>query len=453
MLALIGLSHHTAPIAVRERAALEPEQVAALLKGLVAQPEIAEALIVSTCNRVEILVSSRFEENPEQLLQIVQRQLEAKTGPLSPHVYHHTAGDAVQHVFRVASSLDSLVVGEPQILGQLKKAWDIAQELGTVGPQLRRVTTHAVRVAKRVRTETALGVGQVSVPTVAVDLTRQIFGQLKDKRAVLVGAGEMGQSVAKQLRAEGSALSVVGRTRARAEELASALKAVPLGLEDLEAALLEADVVIAMTSAQQHVIDKAMVARLNRKRRGRNLFFVDLSVPRNIDPAVETLENVFLYNVDDLSQIVQQRKSSRQEEAQRAEALVVSETQNFRRAASAEQVTPTVVALRQRLVATLRAEHERSQRGKLKHLSATDHQHIAKLLDAAVNKVLHTPTVLLRQTAADPEAAEQLDTLVSALNDLFELEPDSVETDESTINGLTLGSPSDPPPAEEISPA
>lgn len=424
MFAIVGLSHHTAPIVVRERAALGADDATALLQAIAERANVSEALIVSTCNRLEVLVCGSQETTEGDLLRAAREPLEARTGPLSPHLYQHLGNDAVLHLFRVAASLDSLVVGEPQILGQVKRAMEAAQEAGTFGPVLRRITTQAVRVAKRVRTETALGVGQVSVPSVSVDLTRQIYGDLRGKRAVLIGGGEMGQSVAKQLGAEGAALTVVGRSRQRAEELAALLSAEPCGLESLDTALVAADVVIAMTSATHYVVERERVAQLTRRRRGRSLFFVDLSVPRNIDPGVEALDNVFLYNIDDLSQIVQQRKSSRQDEAEKAEALVRAETQSLRRAASAEQATPTIVALRRRLSASLHEERERSQRGKLKHLSEADHQSIARFVDAAVNKLLHTPTVLLRDAAIDPDAQRRLDNYVAALTELFELELD-----------------------------
>ncbi len=422
MFAVVGLSHHTAPIEVRERIALEPAQIEALLKQLVARPQVAEALVLSTCNRVEVLVCAPEGVDLDELDRIVCAELAVHAEALSPYLYRHLGAPGIKHLFRVAASLDSLVVGEPQILGQLKQALEFAHEVGSVGPALRRATTHAIRAAKRVRTETALGVGQVSVPSVAVDLTRRIFGDLKGRHAALLGLGEMGQLVAKQLGAEGARLVALGRNPERVAELAKVLGATPRGLDQLEATLLEVDVLVAMTSAHGFVVDHDTVARLTRQRRGRPLFFVDLSVPRNIDPRIDGLDDVFLYNIDHLSQIVQQTKTSRRGEAERAEQIVLEETRSFERAASAEQVTPTVVALRRQLGAALKAEHEKSQRAKLRHLTQADHEAVERMLDAALNKILHGPTQRLRELASNPADAEQLDGYVSLLTELFALD-------------------------------
>ncbi len=424
MFAVVGLSHHTAPIEVRERMALEREQIEALLRQLVAQPQISEALVLSTCNRVEVLAYAAAGADLESLDLAVRSQMALHAERLTPYLYRHLGGLGLRHLFRVACSLDSLVVGEPQILGQLKQSLEFAQEVGTVGPALRRATTHAIRAAKRVRTETALGVGQVSVPSVAVDLTRRIFGDLAKRKVALLGLGEMGQLVAKQLRAEGAELFALGRNPEKVAAMAQLLGAAPRGLDQLENTLLEVDVVVAMTSSHTFVVDYDMVARLRRRRRGRPLFFVDLSVPRNIDPRLDGLEDIFLYNIDDLSQIVQQTKSSRQGEAERAELIVLEETRNYERAASAEQVTPTVVALRQRLGSALRAELDKSVRTKLRHLSKEDHDCMGRMMDAALNKMLHAPTVRLREAASNPREGVALDALVSSLTELFGLDSD-----------------------------
>lgn len=426
MFVVVGLSHHTAPIEVRERMAFEKPQIEALLEELVAEPVVAEALVLSTCNRVEIVTCAAAGADLESVDRAVRTRLAAVAAELTPYLYHHLGGQGLRHLFRVAASLDSLVVGEPQILGQLKQALELAHEVGTVGPALRRATTAAIRAAKRVRTETALGMGQVSVPSVAVDLTRRIFGDLKGHKAALLGLGEMGQLVAKQLGSEGAELIALGRSEERVLAAAQALGAKPRGIEHLEATLTEVDVLIAMTSAHSYVVEHEAVKRLRRLRRGRSLFFIDLSVPRNIDPRVNSLEDVFLYNIDDLSQIVAQTKSNRQGEAERAEQIVVEETKNFERATSAEQVTPTVVALRRRLGRALRAEHEKSQRTKLRHLTKDDHEAVERMLEAAVNKILHGPTMRLREAACNPAEAAQLDLLVSTLTELFGLDTDDL---------------------------
>jgi glutamyl-tRNA reductase len=422
MFAVVGLSHHTAPIHVRERMALERDQIEVLLKQLVAQPEIEEALVLSTCNRVEVMACAAAGVEPERLDRAVRSQLSAIAEALAPHLYGHLGPTGLRHLFRVACSLDSLVVGEPQILGQLKQSVELAHEIGTVGPVLRRATTHAIRTAKRVRTETSLGVGHVSVPSVAVDLTRRIFGNLKGRKAALLGLGEMGQLVAKQLGGEGAQLFALGRQPDKVAALAQSLGAIPRSMAELEATLLEVDVLVAMTSAHGYVVEYDTVAKLVKQRRGRQLFFVDLSVPRNIDPRLDGLDDVFLFNIDNLSLIVHEKKTNRKGEAERAEQIVLEETRNFERASSAETVTPTVVALRRRLHEALRAEHDKSQRTKLRHLSPDDHDAIERMLDAAVNKILHAPTVRLREAASNPADAAQLELLVSGLTELFGLD-------------------------------
>jgi len=424
MFAVVGLSHHTAPIEVREQMALERDQIESLLKQLVEHPEISEAFVISTCNRVEVMACAAPGIEPSRLDLAVRAQLGQHAAHLMPHLYTRLGPDALKHLFRVACSLDSLVVGEPQILGQLKQALDMAQEFGTVGPALRRATTHAVRAAKRVRTETALGVGQVSVPSVAVDLTRRIFGDLSGRKAALLGLGEMGQLVAKQLGGEGASLVALGRNPERTAAVAQALGASVRGLDQLESTLAEVDVLVAMTSSQHVVVEYDLVARLRKLRRGRRLFFVDLSVPRNIDPRVNNLEDVFLYNVDDLSEIVNETKSSRKGEAERAEQIVLEETKSYERAASAQQATPTVVALRRRFGAILKAEYEKSQRGKLRGLTPEQHDAVGRMLDAAVNKMLHGPTTRLREVASNPSEGLQLDAWLGALTELFDLDSD-----------------------------
>jgi glutamyl-tRNA reductase len=358
-------------------------------------------------------------------LQGVAEQAEAllvgRVPGIAGHLYRHAGSAGVRHLFRVAASLDSLVLGEPQILGQVKAAIELARSSGTLGPTLNRVAVQATRTAKRVRSETSVGVGQISVPSVAVDLAGQIFGDLRGKTSVLIGSGEMGETVARLLVQAGSKLIVVGRNLQRVEELAKAMQAQARGLSDLDQTLGDADVVIAATSAPGYVITRQSVAPAMRKRRGRSLFFVDLAVPRDIDPSIAELDNTFLYNIDDFSQIAGQAALLRQREAQAAEALVERDLAQFERSTSAEQVTPTVVALRRSFRAVLEAELERSQRGKLRHLPAADLEALQTLIDAAVNKLLHAPTQRLRQLASEEPTTSEIETYVEVLSELFAL--------------------------------
>lgn len=323
-----------------------------------------------------------------------------------PHLGTKLDGDAVRHLFRVASSLDSLVVGEPQILGQLKDAIRIATEAKSLGSELNATMRSALQVAKRVRTETAIGEGQVSVPSVAVDLAARIFEQLSGKTALLVGAGEMAESAAKLLARAGASVIVVNRSPERAETLARSVGGRPAPWDQLEEMLIVCDIVVTSTASPVPVITKPMVKGLRRKRRGRSLFFIDIAMPRDVEPAVDDLDFVIVYHIDDLSQVVAQSLEGRKTEAERAEALVSAETRAFEDRSSQQAMKPLIVALRERTRAALAAELDKSLRGRLKHLSDDDRQALDKMADAAVNKILHAPTKRLKALAASPRSEE-----------------------------------------------
>ena len=423
MIVVVGLSHHTAPIDVREGIALSAEAVPELLRELCATDAVGEALIVSTCNRVELVAAGKsVDANLTQVLEACATALCQRSPKIRDHLYRHAGGAAVRDLFRVAASLDSLVLGEPQILGQLKQAYDLAREQRALGPILNRTLPRAIRVAKRVRTETSIGSGQVSVPSVAVDLARQIFGDFSGRFVMLVGSGEMAEAAAKQLRGAGARVVVVGRNLARAQEVAAAVDGEGRGWSELSATLAEADVVITSTSAKGYIIDRDTVALARKKRRGQNQFLIDLAVPRDIDPSVEKLDGIYLYNVDDLTAQVQQSLSARSREAERAEAIVVSEALGYDRWADAEQATPTIVALRARLRVALEVELNRSLKGRLRHLGEEDRGALLKMIDASINRLLHGPTLKLRQAAVVRSAdALSLDQLAAAVGELFEL--------------------------------
>ncbi len=432
MIVVAGLSHKTAPIAVREKLALGRDRIAELLARAVEMPAIGEAMLISTCNRVELVTAGK--RNVDADLAAVAKdsvELLSQYAPgVADHLYVHSAGAAVRHLFQVASSLDSLVLGEPQILGQVKDAFELARKAGTVGGALHRTVPRAIRAAKRVRTETAIGAGQVSVPSVAVDLSKQIFGELKRTTVLLIGSGEMAETVAKLLRHAGARLIVLGRNAARVAELAQAVGGEGRSLTELGPSLIEADVVITSTSSLEYVVGYDLVHGTRRKRRGRSLFFIDLAVPRDVDPRVEQVEGVFLYNIDDFSRVVAESHSTRRREAERAEQIVEAEAAGYDRWLEAARVTPTLVALRNRFRATLEAELDRSMRSKLKHLSTDDRAALEKMLEAALNKLLHEPSARLREIAGDREfEAFRTEQLSDALRELFALdeEPDENE--------------------------
>lgn len=441
MITVVGLSHRTAPIHVREKLALPADELPAFLKSLVQEEHVGEALIVSTCNRVEVVAAPRagVEADLERVAELCARSLSRRAPVVAPYLYRYAGGLAVRHLFRVAASLDSLVQGEPQILGQVKDAYELARRAGTVGSILHRTLPRALRAAKRVRTETAIGSGQVSVPSVAVDLTRQIFGELTRRTVLLVGSGEMAETVAKLLRGGGARILVAGRNPERVSELASAVGGEGRRWSDLRATLAEADVVITSTSAPGYVIEHEMVSQARRARRGESQFYVDLAVPRDVEPRVEELEGVFLYNIDDLSRVVEGTLSKRSQEAERAEQIVASEVEGYDRWADAEQATPTIVALRARLRAAFEAELSRSLKGRLKHLGEEERAALSVMVEATLNRVMHVPTMRLRQAAVErPGHGLSLDELKAALDELFAL---GAEADDSAASEATETAP------------
>ncbi|WP_437625056.1 glutamyl-tRNA reductase [Sorangium sp. So ce1151] len=426
----VGLSHKTAPIEVRERLAIGRNQLPEVLARLTGHPAIGEAFVLSTCNRVEVYASSR-QMSPgltrpgsaappsEDEASVDNEALRAATSVLvgigGDAVRGHLAGcvgsEAVLHLFRVAASLDSMVVGEPQILGQMKDAIEVARGAKTLGARLGRAAHRAIKVGKRVRTETAIGAGQVSVSSVAIDLARQIFTDLAGHTALLIGAGEMAEAASKLLVRAGARLVVVNRSPERAAALAREVGGEPRPWADLERAVVEADIVVSSTSSPSYVVTLDLVRRARKARRGRSLFLIDIAVPRDIDPAVNKLDNVYLYDVDDLSQIVAQSVEGRAAEASRAEAIVMDEAQAFEAWTLERALTPTIVGLRARTRAVLAGEVERSLAGKLRHLGPAERQALALMIDAATNKLLHVPTTRLRAMAGDPRVAEHVDSL------------------------------------------
>jgi glutamyl-tRNA reductase len=445
VISVVGLSHKSASIEVRERFALPAERVPELLLELVGRPEVGEALLVSTCNRVELVAAPRAGSSLDAVADASREALLALAPSAPPSaLYRLTGGAAVRHLFGVAASLDSLVLGEPQILGQVKQAYEVARKAGTVGAVLHRALSRALHAAKRVRSRTALGSGLVSVPSVAVDFARQIFGDLAGRNVLLVGSGEMAETVARSLLSSGSRLLVVGRTKEKVEALAASVGGAPRAWADLAGALAEADVVITSTSAPGFVIDAAHVTAARRKRRGQSQFFIDLAVPRDVSPEIEGLDGIFLYNVDDLSRVVEKSLLTRSREALLAQALIDEEAKSFDRWADAEQATPLVVALRERIRAALRIELERSLRGRLRHLGREERDALETMLDASVNRLLHQPTTRLRQAASLAELdTPSFSELGAAIEHVFAL-GEEPEGDVTISDPSASGAPSPP---------
>jgi glutamyl-tRNA reductase len=429
MIVVVGLSHRTAPVDVRERLAAGADALPAVLARLVARPELAEALFLSTCNRVEVFAlapSEAGEAGIENALRVIRDELARQGGArsgeeLGPFLYDKRGDEAIRHIFRVAASLDSMVLGEPQILGQVKDAHEVAVAAGALKGTLGRCVSRAFAVAKRVRTETAIGAGTVSISSVAVDLAGRIFGGLADHAVLLLGAGEMAEAAARSLGQGARALRICNRSFDRAAALARDLQASAVPWEGLEAELVAADVVVASTASKEYVVTHEMVRRAMKARKGRTLFFVDIAVPRNVEPSVHSIDNAYVFNVDDLEQEVARGLKARHGERGAAEAIVAEEVAKFLAWTRGLEVQPTVVAMRAKARAVLFSELERSLAGRLKHLAESDRAALKQMLESAVGKLLHAPTTRLKERASDGDDARELAAAVRFLFDLKEL--------------------------------
>lgn len=397
-LLLLGMNHRTAPVDVRERFAVA--SVDPLLRKLVDRPEIIEAALLSTCNRVEIVVTT---ENPDAakhvLYEFFARDLAGGEGPapaaLADMTYLRVGREAVEHLFRVASSIDSMVVGEPQILGQVKDAYREATEAGVCGPVLSRLFQRAFATAKRVKNETGIAERPVSVARVAVDLAKQIFERLDDKSALLIGAGDMIEASLVALHDHGlGARRIANRTAAHAETLATRFGGSAHGLDEIDALLPQSDVVLTCVGGASPILSPARVAASLEARRGRPLFLIDLGVPRNVDPGVHELDSAYLYDLDDLQDVAAANEEERRRESERAERIVYEEREQFEGWLVALQAVPTIRDLRDRSDEIRRAEIDRFA-GRLR-LDAAQSETLEQLTRSIVNKIMHAPISNLR---------------------------------------------------------
>lgn len=400
-LSLVGLSHHTAPIEVRERLHFPEKDLPAALHALVERDAVEEAIILSTCNRVEILARLTDDADARSLLgDFLSRQRRVPRDLLDKHLYHHSQREAVRHIFRVAASLDSMIVGEPQVLGQVKAAYATGRAVGTVGGILDAVLAHAFATAKKVRTETGVAASAVSVSYAAVELARKIFGSLEGKTVFLIGAGKMSELAARHLRRSGArAIFVTNRTLARAEELAKELGGETVRFDELLSFISRADIVISSTGAPVYIIKKEHGARFLAERRNRPMFFIDIAVPRDIDPALNKLNNIFLYDIDDLQQVVEANLRQRRREALRAEEIVEREVDRLLGRLKRLEVAPTIAALQEHLHGLRQQELERA---RLRDLSPEQHTAVEEMTRRLVNKILHGPIAELKRLPQEP---------------------------------------------------
>jgi glutamyl-tRNA reductase len=395
-----GLNHRVAPVAVREQLALEADKLREILADVVAGGALGEVMILSTCNRVEVYgVADAPAEARAVAFRHLCQQRGVEPAKIEPMLYTKTDAEAVRHAFRVAASLDSMVLGEPQILGQVKDAFAMAQSCQTIGPTLHALFTRAFAVAKKVRTETDVARYAVSVSFAAVELAKKIFAGLEGRAVLLVGAGEMGELAARHLVEQGAfPIYVANRTWTRAEELARALAGTAVPFTDLETTMATVDIVVTSTGATEPIITREAVQRAVHLRRSRPLFFVDIAVPRDVQAGVNELDNVFCYDIDDLTQVVDANLREREREAQRAEAMIRSEVERFMAQRLDQEVVPTIVSLRARLGAIRQAEVAKAL-AKLPDASPETRQTVEALSNAIINKILHVPITKLRESS------------------------------------------------------
>lgn len=419
---IVGLNHRSAPIEVRESVAFENAYLRDALARLHESPSIEEGVILSTCNRVEVVAaaSDRRTAFDEITGFLSEHKAHRQPGAIDEHIYSYHGADAVRHLFRVAASLDSMVVGEPQILGQLKEYYDLAQRAGTVGTILHRLFHRSFSVAKRVRTETGIGSGAVSVSSVAVDLAKRIFDRFDDKTVMLIGAGKMGDLMARHLQSHGvRSLMVTNRTFERAVELAERIQGNPIRFEDFPQYLKMADLVIGCSGAPEVLVDAAQVDKVLRERQHKAMFFIDIGDRRNFDAKINDLDNVYLYNIDDLKSVAEENLQGRSNEANKAEGIVQDEVQSFIRWVGSLEQVPTITALRQRFDDIRRGELEKSLGGGLKELSELQRAALEDMTTAMINKMLHGP---ISQLKSNGENDAESTLYVAALKKLFDLE-------------------------------
>jgi glutamyl-tRNA reductase len=388
----VGLSHKQAPIAVREQIAVRSDQIEGRLRELKSLPGVREVLLVSTCNRVEIFAVAETRAAGQDLLEAL--------GPVAaPHAVCRFEEDALRHLFRVTASLDSMVVGEAQILGQVKEAAAQAQRACALGPQLSRALARATTAAKRVRTETEIARGAVSVSSVAVQLAHKLLGNLEGRSVLLLGAGEMAQLAARDLRSAGAReLLMANRNPQHAEALAREAGGVPVSLAELPALLERADVAICSTSASQAVVTRDMMAKALKARRYRPIFLVDLTLPRNVEPSANELENVYVYDLDDLERLAAQNGDLRAAQVGKAEEIVEEELKTFLTTSRERAAVPVLARLRAYAESLARAEAEKTL-AALNGLDEKQQKTVRAMASAIVNKLLHGPTTRLRAEA------------------------------------------------------
>ena len=402
-LLLVGLNHKTAPVELREKLSISQAQLPDALAGLKALDGVSECLLLSTCNRTEVYAYTAGRSDDEAIRNWMSEFCNVPQADFSPHTYSVAGHKAAEHLFRVAAGIDSMVVGETQILGQVKDAYAAASELGTTGSVLNTLFQQAASVGKRARTETAISRGASSAGSAAVLLARSIFGELSGCAVLIVGAGKMADLTIEHLTSSGiSHVLVANRTYAKAAELAERFHGEAVKFEEMPNALARADIAITSTGAKRPIISRDMMHQAMRARRGRPVFLIDIAVPRDIEADVSKLDDVFLYNIDDLQAVVESDKANRKAEIEKVETIIAEEVDEFSAWFRSLEAVPIIAALREKFEGIRQSELEKLCR-KLPHLSAEDKEAIGAAMKSIVNKVSHDPMIRIKELTSDTE--------------------------------------------------
>ncbi|MBI4699024.1 MAG: glutamyl-tRNA reductase [Nitrospirae bacterium] len=413
---VVGLNHDTAGIEIREKVAFDGPKLEQATDALKNHPGVHEIIILSTCNRVEIYSNvGDISSGPEHIKQFMSVFHTMPREVLDKALYVHSGRNAIKHIFRVASSLDSMVVGEPQILGQLKDAFDFALKKKSSGVLLNKAMKKAISAAKRTRTETKIGENAVSISFAAVELAKKIFEDLSARTFMLMGAGEMAELAARHLINNGvKYVTVTNRTYERAEELAREFNGKVVEFDRFIEELAHTDIVICSTGAPNYILAREQMQKIMKQRKNKPVFIIDISVPRNIDPEINDMDNVYLYNVDDLQGIVATNIQERSREAEKAEKIVEDEVESFIKWQESLSAVPTIVALREKAEAIRKEELEKIL-GRLGSLGEKDIKALESLTNSIVNKLIHFPTAALKADTEDKE------TIIDIINRIYDL--------------------------------
>ncbi len=425
---IVGTSHHIAPLDFRERLSFSEGQLAEAFQLLREHPDVREATILSTCNRVEVCAVTHGKNGCAVLSDFLSDYHQIESQQLNKFTYSHQNLDAIRHIFNVTASLDSMIIGEPQILGQVKEAYAQSLSAGTTGDILNRLFAKAISVGKRVRTETNIASGAVSISYAAVELAKKIFQSLEDKTVAIIGAGEMSELTAQHLvKNNVSKVIVANRTYQRAVNIAKRFNGIPLTYDTDLSFLVEADIVISSTDAPHYLIHRDSLAEIMKQRKHRYMFLIDIAVPRDIDPEVSKVDNAFLYNIDDLETVVASNLKDRQQEAEIAAQIVKEEVAKFQSQLQIFQVNPTIKALHQQFQQV--ASKELGIYLDKANLTPKQQKMVEAMTQSIIKKLLHQPTKNLRQVALDPDLTEAVNDTdgehvqyVRVLKELFGLE-------------------------------